>query len=188
MATAAEVPNQPIIGALDPGLGQARVDGGAAPLPGQGLDGISQGADHRLLAEQIEDQKVVGQQHGAVSEILRDTVAAQPNDIILFADHSDDPVVSRALRSGQGCGKVPPVLQAHRGKCDLDQREGLGDPLGGQGPSLEISHGYAIMTWNTAAIYALGKLSVVDIHQEEHNAFRLPASRQKWRVIVHCNT
>ncbi len=188
MATAAEDPNQPIIGSLDPGLGQARVDGGAAPLPGQGLDGIGQGADHRLLVEQVEDQKVVAHQHGAVLEVLRDTVATQPNDIILFADHSDDPVVSWALRSGQGCGKVPPVLQAHRGKCDLDQRKGLGDPLGGQGPSLETSHGYAIMTWNTAAIYALGKLTVVDIHQEEHNAFRLQPSRQKWRVIVHCNT
>ncbi len=183
-----EAPNQPIFGSLDPGRGQARVDGGTAPLTGQGLDGIGQGADHRILVEQVEDQKVIGQQHSAVQEFLRDTVTTQPNDITLFADHGDDPAVSRALRSGQGCGKVPPVLQAHRGKRRLDQRESLGDPLGGQGPSLEISHGYAIMTWNTAAIYALGKLSVVDIHQEEHNAFRLPPSRQKWRVIVHCNT
>ncbi len=131
---------------------------------------------------------MVGQQHGAVLEILGNTVAAQTNDIILFADHSDDPVVSRALRSGQGRGKFPPVLQVNSGKCDLDQREGLGDPLGRQGPSLETSHGYAIMKWDMAAIYALGKLSVVDIHQEERKAFRLPASRQNRWVIVHCNT
>jgi hypothetical protein len=27
--------------------------------------------------------------------------------------------------------------------------------------------------WNTTAIYALGKPSVVDLHQKEHNAIRL---------------
>ena len=121
-------------------------------------------------------------------EILLDTITTQPNDKVLFADYGDDAASGLARRTGKGCCEITPFLKRHRGKRRLNQREGLGDPLGGQGPSLEISHGYAIMTWNTAAIYALGKLSVVDIHQEEHNAFRLPASRQKWRVIVHCNT
>jgi hypothetical protein len=48
---------------------------------------------------------VVGQQHGAVPEILGDTVAAQPNKIILFADHSDDPVVSRPRARARGVAK-----------------------------------------------------------------------------------
>ena len=60
MATAAEVPDQPVFGSLDPGRGQARVYGGAVPLPGQGLDGIGQGAGHRLQIEQIQGQKRVG--------------------------------------------------------------------------------------------------------------------------------
>jgi hypothetical protein len=107
-----------------------------------------------------------------VPEILLDTITAQPNDIVLFADHGDAAASGLARRTGQGCCKIAPFLKRHCGECRLNQREGLGDPLGGQGASLEISHGYAIMTWNTAAIYALGKLSVVDIHQEEHNAFR----------------
>jgi hypothetical protein len=121
-------------------------------------------------------------------EIPLDTVATQPNDKVLFADYGDNAASGLTRRTGQGQCEIAPFLKRHRGERRLNQREGLGDPLGGQGSSLEVSHGYAIMTWNTAAIYALGKLSVVDIHQEEHNAFRLPPSRQKWRVIVHCNT
>ncbi len=188
MATAAEVPNQPIFGSFGSGRGQARVYGGAVPLPGQGLDGIGQGVGHRLQIEQIQGQKGVGHQHGAVMEILFDTVATQPNDKVLFAKYGDNAAGSLTRRTGEGQCEIAPFLKRHPGERRLNQREGLGDPLGGQGPSLESSHCYTIISWNTAAIYALGKPSVVDLHQEEHNAFRRPTSHQDWLLIVHCNT
>jgi hypothetical protein len=113
-------------------------------------------------------------------EILFDTVATQPNDKVLFAKYGDNAASGLIRRTGEGQCEIAPFLKRHPRERRLNQREGLSDPLGGQGPSLEISHGYAIMTWNTAAIYALGKPSVVDIHQDEHIAFRRPASHQDW--------
>ncbi len=178
MATAAEVPDQPVFGSLDPGRGQARVYGGAVPLPGKGLDGIGQGAGDRLQAEQIQGQKRVGHQHGAMMEIPLDTVATQPNDNVLFAKYGDNAASGLTRRTGEGQCEIAPFLKRHRGERRLNEREGLGDPLGRQGPSIEISHGYTIMMWNTTAIYALGKPSVVDIHQKEHIAFRRPTSHQ----------
>jgi hypothetical protein len=121
-------------------------------------------------------------------EILFDTVATQPNDKVLFAKYGDNAASGLTRRTGEGQCEIAPFLKRHRGERRLNQREGLGDPLGRQGPSIEISHGYTIMMWNTTAIYALGKPSVVDLHQKEHSAFRLQPSRQIWRVMVHRNT